>query len=266
MQTKKTAPNTARKCAQIARNPGRTIHVIRSDASCGCRRPRKFRGASGVCAKSPAADLAGHAQFRRRRRQSGADAEGDRSLSRQESEAGLQDQLHQGAGARTAGQDQGAAGRQPRRHRRRADRHRRAVGRRRPEALDPDRIRICREAAEARRHLSAGRQADAGPRGKPGRLRRVLPGRPGDRIHARQGEAGADDGRGAAGLGQGQSQPLHLCPPGQFRSRPHLHDGPALHPRRQGSEGSDEWLGQDLGLSQGARPIHRILSRRHRRR
>ena len=70
-----------------------------------------------------------------------------------------------------------------------------------------------------------------------------------------------DDRRGAAGLGQGQSEPLHVRPPGQFRPRPHLHDGPALPPRRQGPEGSEEGLGQDLGLSQGARPEHRVLSR-----
>ncbi len=172
----------------------------------------------------------------------------------------------QGAGAGTARQDQGAAGRRPRRHRRRAHRHRRAVGRRRPEALDPDRLRLCRQAAEARRHLSARRGEDAGARLEPGRLHRVLPGRPGDGIHAGQGEAGADDGRRAARLGQGQSEPLHVCAAGQLRPRPHLHDGPALHPRRQGSARSEERLGQDLGLSQGARPVHRVLPGRHRRR
>ena len=67
-----------------------------------------------------------------------------------ETEAGFQDHLHQGAGAGTARQDQGAAGRQPRRHRRRAHRHRRVVGRRRPEALDPARcptmLRSCRSS------------------------------------------------------------------------------------------------------------------------
>ena len=75
----------------------------------------------------------------------------------------------------------------------------------------------------------------------------------------------ADHGRGAARLGEGQPEPLHLRAPGQFRPRPHLPDGPALHPRRQGPEGSGQGLGQDLGLSQGARRVHRVLPDRHRR-
>ena len=62
-----------------------------------------------------------------------------------------------------------------------------------------------------------------------------------------------------------EQEQVPLCPPGQFRPRPHLHDGPALHPRRFRSEGPDEGLGQDLGLSQGARREHRVLSDRHRR-
>ena len=82
-----------------------------------------------------------------------------------------------------------------------------------------------------------------------GVVRHLLPVRPAARIHARQGEDAADHGRGAARLGQGQPEPLHLCAPGQFRPRPHLHDGPALSARRQGSEGPGQGLGQDLGLS-----------------
>ena len=52
--------------------------------------------------------------------------------------------------------------------------------------------------------------------------------------------------------------------PGQLRPGPHLPDGPALHPRRQGPEGPDQRLGQDLGLPQGARQVRRLLPVRHR--
>ena len=83
------------------------------------------------------------------------------------------------------------------------------------------------------------------------------------RIRARPRQGRAGHGREAAGLVQGQSGPLHVCPAGQFRSRPHLRDGPALSPRRQGPAGPDQGLGQDLGLSQGAGRLHRILHRRH---
>ena len=49
-------------------------------------------------------------------------------------------------------------------------------------------------------------------------------------------------------VGQGQSRQVHVRPSRQFRSRPRLPPGPALHPRRQEPQGSDH-LGQDLGLS-----------------
>ena len=53
--------------------------------------------------------------------------------------------------------------------------------------------------------------------------------------------------------------------PGQFGPRPHLHDGAALHPRRQGPDGSGQGLGQDLGIPARDQPLHRVLSGRHRR-
>ena len=104
---------------------------------------------------------------RRRRRQSRADPEGDRGLPQGQAEARLAHHLHQGAGAGAAGQDQGAAGRGPRRHRPRADRHRRALGRHRPEALDR---RAARHMPTALPKLDdiylARRQADAGARAR----------------------------------------------------------------------------------------------------
>ena len=78
-----------------------------------------------------------------------------------------------------------------------------------------------------------GAGQDAGPGPGPGRRRHLLPVRPAARIHARAGEDGADHGRRAARLGQGEQEPLPLRPPRQFRPGPHLHDGPALPPRRQ---------------------------------
>ena len=58
---------------------------------------------------------------------------------------------------------------------------------------------------------------------------------------------------------------VHLCAPRQFRPRPHLPAGPALHPERQGSDGPEGRLGQDLGLSRRTGQEHRILPDRHRR-
>ena len=70
----------------------------------------------------------------------------------------------------------------------------------------------------------------------------------------------AQDRRRAPRLGQGQPRQVHVRPSRQFGPRPRLPPGPALHPRRQGPQGPDH-LGQDLGLSQGARQLHRLLSR-----
>ena len=120
----------------------------------------------------------------------------------------------------------------------------------------PIAVRLCRASCRSSTtSICRGAKQDAGPRRQDqgvcvvfypsGPLLEYMP----DKV-----KTGADHGGGTARLGEGQPEPLHLCAPGQFRPRPHLHDGPALHPRRQGSEGSDEWLGQDLGLSEGARP------------
>ncbi len=52
---------------------------------------------------------------------------------------------------------------------------------------------------------------------------------------------------------------------GQFRPRPHLPAGPALHPRRQGPDGPEGRLGQDLGVPGRTGQEHRVLPDRHRR-
>ena len=121
-------------------------------------------------------------------------------------QAGVADRLLAGAGAGTARQDQGAAGRRTGGHRPRADRHRRPVRRHRPEAVDPAGHRLRRRAAQPAGHLPAGRLEDAGPGAEPGGVRGVLPGRPDHRIHARRGEAAAENRAGTAGLGQGASR------------------------------------------------------------
>ena len=133
---------------------------------CGLRRPE-------LCAAG-AAEGARRAQHHRRRRQPGADAEGHRELPQGEAQPGLADHLHQGAGAGTRRQDQGAAGCRPRRHRPRADRHRCALRRHRPEALGRPAPGPRGSVAEARRHLSAGRRQDAGARQGAGRRRHLL--------------------------------------------------------------------------------------------
>ena len=126
----------------------------------------------------------------------------------QESEAGFQGHLHQGAGAGTAGQDQGAAGRRtasistscsPA-----STRSRPASTRSSGSELLPDHAGA---AAEARRHLSAGRRARCRASRKArasascycpsGPLLEYMP----DKVKQR-----ADDGRGTARLGQGQSR------------------------------------------------------------
>ena len=155
-----------------------------------------------------------------------------------QAEDGQPDHLHQGAGARARRQDQGAAERRPRRHRPRADRHRRARRRHRAGAVD-------RAAAEIRRQVRrtskentsrARRRCRSSPRVKAITVA-YYPSGPLLEYMPEQGEAAADDRGGAAGLVQGEPQPLHVCAPGQFGPGPHLPHGPALHPRRQGSEG-----------------------------
>ena len=168
-------------------------------------------------------------------------------------------------GTRAARQDQGAAGGGPRRHRPRADRHRRARGRHRAGPVGRAAAGPRRRAAEAGLHLSAARRPDADPGQGSGRGRHLLPLGPAARVRARARQAGARQHRRAAGLGEGQPQPLHVRPPGQLRPGPHLHHGPALHPGRQGPEGPDGRLGEDLGLPRGAGPRDRVLPVGHRR-
>ena len=73
--------------------------------------------------------------------------------------------------------------------------------------------RIRRPAAEARRHLSAAAPTDAGARHGPGRrASTLLPVRPAARIHARQGQDAADDGRGAAAWAQARTRTASSMP------------------------------------------------------
>ena len=87
--------------------------------------------------------------------------------------------------------------------------------------------------------------------------------RPGLHLQSEEGAEPAEDRAGTARLGEGQSGQVLLCAAVQQRPGHVGHRRPALHPRRQGSQGSGERLGQDLGLPQGARPVHRILPDRH---
>ncbi len=154
-----------------------------------------------------------------------------------------------------ASQDQGPAGCRPCRYRHGADRQRRSRGRSRAESLDQAPADLQRQIPRPRGELRAGRAQPAQGAG-PGLRRRhqLLSFRAADRIRARAGQGCAEDGRGAARLGQGPSEALHVCAAGQFRPGPHLHDGAALHPRRQGPDGSGQGLGQDLGVSARAQP------------
>ena len=113
--------------------------------------------------------------------------------------------------------------------------------------------------------LPAGGGEDAGARAGPGHRGRVHAGRPAARVQPGQGQAGADDAAGAARVVQGQSEPADLRAAGELRPGPHVHHGPAVHPRRQESEGSGQRLGQDLGVPEGAQLLHRVLPDRHRR-
>jgi putative spermidine/putrescine transport system substrate-binding protein len=60
-------------------------------------------------------------------------------------------------------------------------------------------------------------------------------------------------------------EPADLRAAGQLRARQHVPAGLAVHPRRQGSEGPGQRMGEDLGVPQGAQQLHRVLPDRHRR-
>ena len=113
----------------------------------------------------------------------------------------------------------------------------------------------------SREALPAGRLCHAEDGARPGLRRRLVSVGPAARIRARSGQGHARHGREAARLVQGQSGQVHVCAARQFRPGPHLRHGPALPARRQGPDGPGQRLGQDLGLSQGARRLHRVLSR-----
>ena len=81
-----------------------------------------------------------------------------------------------------------------------------------------------------------------------------------------EGQAAADDAGGAAGVVQGQSEPLDLRAARQLGTWTHVHHGIALHPGRQQSQGSGEGVGQDLGVPEGPQQLHRVLPDRHGRR
>ena len=90
--------------------------------------------------------------------------------------------------------------------------------------------------------LSAGGLEDAGSGARAGRVHGVLPGRPAAGIHARRGEEGADHGARTARLHQAESEPLHLCAPGQFRARPQLAQGlPYLLGDKDPKDPKDGW-------------------------
>ena len=228
--------------------------------------PARWRSTSAPSAAADAAHLAGHAQCHRRRRQFAAHPGGDGGLSRQESQAGLQDHFRQAPAPELPGKikAQQDAGR-----------------------VDIDLVLTGTDA------LSAGIDqklwipiatdyAAELPKLEdiylPGALKMqglaqnqavcvvFCPAGPIIEYMPDAVKTAAEDRAGAARLGEGAPEPLHLCAPGQFRPRPHLPAGPALHPGRQGPEGPEGRLGQDLGLSDRARQVHRVLPDRHRRR
>ena len=237
-------------------------HPTDADRRCGGARGAGITHHAGRC-RAAVANLAGSAERRRCGRPVATDARRHGRVRESQSEAGIEDFVLAGAGPRIAGQDQGAAGRRPGGYRSGADRHRRTVCRHRHETLDPagDRLRV--RAAEPAGHLPAGRVENAGPRAKPGGVRRVLSRRSDHRIHAGCREAGAEEHTGTAGLGQGASQAVHLRATRQFGARPNVPAGPALSAARHGPDGPQQRLGQDLGLPRRTRQVHRILSDRH---
>ena len=164
-----------------------------------------------------------------------------------------------------AGQAQGDAGGGPQRHRSRADGHRLPRRRDRAGAARQAAARVRVEVPEPDGELPASRREDAGAGTEPGHRSRVHAGGPAARVQPGQGEAGADDAGGAARVVQGQSQSPHLRAAGELRAGAHVHHGAAVHSRRQGPEGSGQGLGQDVGVSQGAQLVHRVLPDGHRR-
>ncbi len=59
----------------------------------------------------------------------------------------------------------------------------------------------------------------------------------------------ADDARGTARVVQGESEQADLCASGQFRTGPHVPDGPAVRARRQGSDAIRSTAGTRPGRS-----------------
>ena len=92
-----------------------------------------------------------------------------------------------------------------------------------------------------------------------------MPAGPAARIQPRQGQAAADDAAGAARVVQGESEPVRLRAACQFGSGLHVPDGAAVRARRQEPARSGQRLGQDVGVPEGARHVHRVLPVRHRR-
>ena len=130
--------------------------------------------------------------------------------------------------------------------------------------MDNDPSAARRQVSQRPGELPARRAQDAGARQEPGARGGLHAGRPARGIQPRQGENPAEHPAAAARLVQGQSEQIHLRPASQFRARPHLSHGAALSPRRQGPERPVEGLGQDLGLPEGAQPLHRVLPDRDR--
>ena len=98
-------------------------------------------------------------------------------------------------------------------------------------------------AAAKMQELAQGQGVDGDASCRPGPLLEYNPAKVKQR---------ADDADELLAWCKAQSEPLHLRAPGQFRPGPHVHHGPAVHPRRQGPEGSGQRLGQDLGVPEGA--------------
>ena len=120
------------------------------------------------------------------------------------------------------------------------------------------------KVSEPDRELSAGGRQDAGAGARLRHCGGVHAGGAAGRVQPGQGQAGADDAGRVAGVVQGQPEPPDLRAAGQLRTGPHLHHGPAVHPRRQESQGPGERMGEDLGVPEGPQQLHRVLPDRNR--